>query len=141
MVLPVLLALIDPISKLLERIIPDPEARAKAQLELVKEENLQALEELKIALQADQMQADINKTEAENTNIFVSGWRPFIGWVCGTAFAYHYVMQPLIAFIMASNGHPVELPEFDMGELSTVLMGMLGLGGMRTFEKIKGATR
>ncbi len=86
------------------------------------------------------MQADINKQEAAHASIFVAGWRPFIGWVCGTAFAYHYILQPFLVFTLTAAGHPVNLPTFDMGALITVLGGMLGLAGMRTFEKNKGVT-
>lgn len=136
------LALIPAISGLLDKIIPDPEMREKAQIELLKSERTSDIEELRLALSADQMQADINKVEAENKNIFISGWRPFIGWVCGVAFAYHFVLQPILAFIIANaNNGKVELPSFDMQALSTVLMGMLGLGGLRTLEKIKNVTK
>lgn len=129
--------LIDPLSRLLDKLIPDPEARAKAQIELMKSSRELDLEELRLALSADQMQANINQQEAASPNLFVSGWRPFIGWVCGIAFAYHFVLQPLLAFAIANNGGTVQLPVFDMHELSTVLMGILGLGGLRTIEKIK----
>jgi len=137
--MPVWLTLVPAISKLLDRIIPDPQAAANAKLELVKAENSQALEEMQIALQADTNQTQIDQAEAQNKNLFVSGWRPFIGWVCGAAFAYHFIIQPLIAFIIANIGGNVKLPDFDMQELTTVLMGMLGLGGLRTIEKIKNA--
>ncbi len=135
--MPVWLALVPAISQLLDRIIPDPDARAKAKLELIKEENVQALEQMRLALQADQSQTQIDEAEAQNPNLFVSGWRPFIGWVCGVAFGYHFVLQPLLAFLIANSGGNVKLPAFDMQELTTVLMGMLGLGGLRTIEKIK----
>jgi hypothetical protein len=137
--MPVWLSLVPAISQLLDRIIPDPQARENAKLELTKAENAQSLQEMQLSLQADQSQTQINQQEATNSNLFVSGWRPFIGWVCGAAFAYHYVMQPLLAFIIANSGGHVDLPKFDMQELTTVLMGMLGLGGLRTFEKIKNA--
>lgn len=129
--------LIDPLSKLLDKLIPDPEARAKAQAELLKSSREIDLEELRLAISADQMQANINVQEAASTNLFVSGWRPFIGWVCGVAFAYHFVLQPMLAFAIANHGGTVQLPVFEMQELSTVLMGILGLGGLRTIEKIK----
>lgn len=132
-----LLALIPAISELLDKIIPDPQAREKAKIELMKAERASDLEELRLALSADQMQGDINKQEAASQSIFVAGWRPFIGWVCGVAFAYHFVIQPILVFIIANHGGKVELPAFDMQSLSTVLMGMLGLGGLRTIEKIK----
>jgi hypothetical protein len=129
--------LIDPISRLLDKIIPDPDARAKAQSELLKAERESELEALRLALSADQMQTTINAQEANHTNLFVSGWRPFIGWVCGVAFAYHFVLQPLLAFIIDNSGGNAKLPVFDMQELSTVLMGILGLGGLRTIEKLR----
>ncbi len=135
------LALIPAISQLLDKIIPDPHEREKAKIELIKAERASDLEELRIAISADQMQADINKTEASSNNLFVAGWRPFIGWVCGVAFAYHFIIQPVLAFAIVNNGGKVELPAFDMQTLSTVLMGMLGLGGLRTIEKIKGNSK
>ncbi|MEQ1789017.1 MAG: holin family protein [Rickettsiales bacterium] len=133
------LTLIPAISQLLDRIIPDPQEREKAKIELMKTEMSSNLEELKLALSADQMQADTNKNEATSQSLFVAGWRPFIGWVCGFAFAYHFVLQPILAFIIANNNSSgeVQLPVFDIQTLSTVLMGMLGLGGLRTLEKIK----
>lgn len=134
----IILDIIPAISSLLDRIIPDPAARELAKLELLKSERAQELEELKAALAADQSQTEINKTEAASEDRFVAGWRPFIGWVCGVAFCYHFVVQPLLAFMIANvSTYPVILPNFDMDALSTVLMGMLGLGGLRTLEKIK----
>lgn len=137
------LALIPAISQLLDKIIPDPQEREKAKIELMKAERVFEIEELRLALFADQMQSDINKEKAENSNIFVAGWRPFIGWVCGAAFAYHFVLQPILAFVIANSNSAgkVELPIFDIQTLSTVLMGMLGLGGLRTLEKIKNVTK
>lgn len=124
--MPILTALLPGIMSLLERAFPDPEERAKQLQSLV--DSAQA---------ADATQSAINQAEASNSTLFVAGWRPFIGWICGAAFAYHYIFQPLIAFTMSSFGHKVELPVFNMDELSTVLMGMLGLGSLRTIEKIK----
>ncbi len=135
------LELIPALSKLLDKIIPDPAAREQAKLELVKAERDADLQEFQLAVQADQMQADINKTEAASADLFVAGWRPFIGWVCGVAFAYHFILQPLLVFGIANAGGDVKLPVFDMQALSTVLMGMLGLGGLRTIEKIRGNAR
>ena len=131
--------LIDPISRLLDKLIPDPEARAKAKAELQKAEREQDLKALQLSLQADQMQAAINQEEAKSPSLFIAGWRPFIGWVCGAAFAYHFLLQPLFAFLIANTGRQVQLPTFDMETLSTVLLGLLGLGSLRTVEKLKGA--
>jgi hypothetical protein len=133
--------LIDPISRLLDKLIPDPEARAKAQLELLKSEREFDLKELELVLSADKSQNEVNQEEAKNPNLFVSGWRPFIGWVCGSAFAYHFVLQPFLVFALAAQGITIELPEFPMETLLTVLLGMLGLGGMRTYEKVRQVTR
>lgn len=129
--------LIDPLSRLLDKLIPDPEARAHAQLELMKSSRGMDIEELRLAIAADSAQTAINQQEAANPNLFVSGWRPFIGWVCGVAFAYHFILQPLLAFAIANHGGEVKLPAFEMQELSTVLMGILGLGGLRTIEKLR----
>jgi hypothetical protein len=137
--MPVWTLLIPAISQLFDKIIPDPQARANAKLALTQAENSAALQQLQLDLQAMQMQSDIDRQEAANNNLFIAGWRPFIGWVCGAAFAYHFIFQPLITYIMAACGHTFTLPTFDMQELSTVLMGMLGLGGLRTIEKINDA--
>jgi len=133
-----LLDIIPAVSALLDKIIPDPAARERAKIELMREERAQDLERLKTVLMADASQNAINQVEAGSSDRFIAGWRPFIGWVCGAAFAYHFILQPLLAFIMANSGHAVVLPSFDIDALFTVLMGMLGLGGLRTLEKIKG---
>ena len=99
----------------------------------------------KHAHESNMAQVDVNKAEAQHRSIFVAGWRPFIGWVCGVALAYHFILYPIVVFILAS--FPTEtftidqLPKFDMDSLMTVLLGMLGLGGLRTFEKSKGLTK
>jgi hypothetical protein len=116
--------------KVLDKFIPDPEAKAKAETEL--RESL---------MQWDQGQMKVNEAEAGNASIFVSGWRPFVGWTCGVAFAYHYVLQPVALFVAALFGKTVVLPAFAMESLLTVLLGLLGLGGMRTYEKFKGVTK
>jgi hypothetical protein len=83
-----------------------------------------------------ELQAEINKVEAQNRSMFVSGWRPFIGWICGLAFGFHYIVMPLL--LAYTDIKPVE---FDTNSLFTVLMGMLGLGGLRTYEKLKDKTK
>ena len=139
--MPVWLELVPAISNLLDKIIPDPLAREKAKLALLSAERESDLREFQLAVAADQMQADINKVEAASPDLFIAGWRPFIGWVCGVAFCYHFIVQPLLAFAIANAGGEVKLPVFDMNALSTVLMGMLGLGSLRTIEKIRGAAK
>lgn len=83
-------------------------------------------------------QVEVNKADAQSSDKFQARWRPFIGWVCGIAFAYHFILAPLILLMVSITGIVVPLPAFDMNTLFTVLMGMLGLGGLRTFEKVKG---
>ena len=89
----------------------------------------------------DLAQLDINKTEAAHRSIFVAGWRPFIGWSCGVALAWNYIAQPILIFTLAQTGNLVELPALDMSQMMPVLMGMLGLGGLRTFEKYKSVSK
>ena len=87
-------------------------------------------------------QIEVNKAEAASGSLFKGGWRPFVGWVCGVAFAYHFVLQPLIVFILTVFGSDIpELPEFDMSTLLTTLGGLLGIGGLRSYEKTKGLTK
>ena len=80
-----------------------------------------------------ELQGEINKVEAQHRNIFVAGWRPFIGWVCGFALAYNFVLRDLLIWFLGQEQVP---PALQMEHLMTVLVGMLGLGGMRTFEKL-----
>lgn len=124
-------ALLDVGSKVIDRVWPDPAQAASAKLELMK---LQQSGEL--AQIAGQM--DINKVEAANPSVFVSGWRPGIGWVCGAGFAVQFVIGPLAEWGSALYGHPVKFPQMDTGTMMPLLLGMLGLGGMRTAEKMQG---
>ena len=89
-----------------------------------------------------QGQIDLNKLDSQNTSLFVSGWRPAVGWVCVSAYAYNFVLQPLLAFTLLASGVMLPtLPILDWSELGLVLMGMLGLGGMRSFDKLKGTSK
>lgn len=96
----------------------------------------QESELLKANADAAASQADVNKVEASSTNLFVSGWRPFIGWVCGTGLAFQFIVGPMVTWGSNLAGKPVTFPALDLGTLLTLLLGMLGLGGMRTYEKI-----
>ena len=131
-------ALIDPIATLLDKFIPDADERAKLAHDI-------ATTAQRHAHEAAMAQVEVNKQEAQHRSMFVAGWRPFVGWTCAAALAYHFVLQPLIVFalvVFPDTPVPVnELPKFDMQSLMTVLLGMLGLGGLRTYEKTKGMTR
>ena len=127
--------LIEPVTGLLDKFIEDKDQKAQLAHELATMADRHA-QELAIA------QIEVNKAEAASGSIFKGGWRPFIGWVCGSAFAYHFVLQPVIVFVVLAVGVDLPpLPEFDMTSLMTVLMGMLGLGGLRTYEKKQGITK
>ncbi len=128
-------ALIAPVTGLLDKFIEDKDQKARLAHDI-------ATMSEKHAQELAKGQLEINKAEASHKSIFVAGWRPFIGWTCGIALAWHFVLQPLIMFLSVLFGLTLpELPAFDMGSLMTVLMGMLGLGGLRTYEKQKGLTK
>ena len=99
---------------------------------------LDKTEKAELLKEVNAAQMKINEIEAGSDNVFKSGWRPFLGWVLCAAFGYHYIFQPFLLFIMASKGVLVELPEFDMNTMTTLLFGLLGMSGMRTWEKVKG---
>jgi hypothetical protein len=90
-------------------------------------------------LQQAQMQADVNKQEASSSSMFVAGWRPAVGWVCAVGLLTQFLVAPLTTWVAALLGKTVVFPTLDMGTLMTLLLGMLGLGGMRTYEKISAA--
>ena len=97
--------------------------------------------QLAAAVSLVQGQLEINKAEAASDSVFTSGWRPFIGWVCGAALVYQYLVRPLAAWGFAVAGHQLpEMPGLD-DNLWQLLLGMLGLGGLRTFEKFKGVKK
>ncbi len=127
--------LIGPVSGLLDKFIEDKDQKAALAHDLATMAERHAQELAK-------GQLEINKAEAASGSIFKGGWRPFIGWVCGFAFAYHFIIQPILVFGVSAAGASLPpLPEFDMATLMPVLMGMLGLGGLRTIEKAKGITK
>ena len=82
-------------------------------------------------------QTDINLEEAKNPNLFVSGWRPFIGWICGFSLAWQFIGSPIFDWIVKLTGNNIVAPTLDTGSLITVLFALLGLGGLRTYEKTK----
>ena len=112
----------------------DPKKRAEAERKI----EAQLTEHL---AKIDIAQLEINKTEAAHRSIFVAGWRPFIGWSCGVSLAWSYICQPILTFALVQAGYGVELPALDMSQMMPVLMGMLGLGGLRTFEKYKSVSK
>lgn len=113
---------------LVNRFFPDASEEEKAKIAQV--------------MQIAQMQTDINKTEAGSSSIFVAGWRPFIGWVCGVSLTYTYVLYPFLLWAQSIWWPMAKVPPRGTDDiLMELLFALLGLGGMRTFEKIKGVAR
>ena len=133
MISSILPAILPTIGKLVDKIFPDEEANKREKLK-IEQELLKQLQSVDLA------QIEVNKVEAAG-NALQRSWRPTIGWVCALAFAYHFLVQPMIVFIASISGHPIPLPDFDMSALMSVTMGLLGLGGLRTFEKMKGISK
>jgi hypothetical protein len=125
-------------AKLIDKLIPDPKAKAEAMLKLKELEQAGDLAQLNADLAVMTSQSDINKIEAASPDRFVAGWRPFIGWVCGSALAVQLVLMPLGMWGAELAGHPVQAPRMETELLTTMVISMLGLSGMRSFEKMKG---
>ena len=102
------------------------------------------LKVLELEKSGELAQIAVNAQEARHDSIFVAGWRPFIGWVCGLAFTWAFLLYPVLSFFVVAFGIPVDLtlvPELDLAAMMPVLMGMLGLGAMRSWEKREGVSR
>jgi hypothetical protein len=128
----------DPISALLNigntlinKLFPDPAQAAQAQLALLKMQ-----QDGELAAISGQM--EINKIEAGSSSVFVAGWRPFAGWVCGIGLAYVSIIEPVARLIATFVGYTGDFPAIDTTLTMQVLLGMLGMGGLRTLDKIKG---
>jgi hypothetical protein len=125
--------------KLIDRIWPNPAERDAAKLELFKAEQAGEFKELDQAFQLAQGQIGVNAVEAANPRLFVSGGRPFIIWICGIALAYAAIMEPVARFVaMVIYHYAGTFPAIDTTITLQVLLGLLGLGGMRSWEKGKG---
>jgi hypothetical protein len=127
-------SLLPVVGDVLDRFFPNKEEKERAAREI----------EAKLAehlAKIDLAQLEVNKQEAAHRSLFIAGWRPFVGWTCGLALFYTYVAQPMAMFVMAQTGDLVQLPHLDLSTMMPVLLGMLGLGGLRTYEKFKGVTK
>ena len=113
--------------QVISRTWPDPVDQAKAQLAL-----------LELAQRGDLAQIDVNRTEAASSSVFVSGWRPAIGWVCGAGCAWNWIGLPVSQLVMSALGHSIAMTPADLSQMMPLLLGMLGMGSLRTVEKIKG---
>ena len=124
-------SLLPALTEVLDRVVPDKAAAVKAKLEM--EARL-----LEAATTQASQQAEINKVEASHQSIFVSGWRPYIGWVCGMAIAWAFLLAPMLSWLLPVVGVVAVVPPLQTEFLLELVFAMLGLGGLRTFEKLKG---
>ena len=116
--------------KVIDKFIPDPALKLKMENELRKD-----------LLAADKAQMEVNKVEAGHRSIFVAGWRPAIGWTCALAFLMHFLIMPLIQVLAIYLDFVAPIIMFDMEALMSIMLGMLGIAGMRSYEKIKGVAK
>lgn len=131
------LDLIPSIFKVIEKVIPDPEAKARAQLAVMELQQKGEFKNIEADLQVMLAQAAINQEEAKSPDAFRGGWRPAVGWVCVMGMGYTYIGAPLFQWIGSIYGWPAP-PSIDTFDLLIMLGGMLGFGGMRSFERIRG---
>lgn len=131
-------ALVSMLPGLLDKIIPDPAAAADAKLKAIELAQRGELAALDADLRLMLAQTEINKAEA-STDLFRGGWRPACGWVCAAGLAYTFLLRPVLPWLASLAGADVQaMPEIDTDTLMVLLTGMLGLGGLRTVERIKG---
>ena len=127
-------SLVGPVNGLLDKFIEDKDVKNKLAHDLSTMAERHAQELAK-------GQLEVNKTEAAHKSLFVAGWRPAIGWICGLGMASNFLVIPIANFVLALTGSTILIPLLDTGEMMPVLMGMLGLGAMRTYEKKQGVQR
>lgn len=133
--LPLIASLLPVVGEVIDRLIPDRAAADKAKLEM-------QAKILDAANQGALAQIEVNKIEAASSSVFVAGWRPFIGWVCGVGLAWAFVGQPFANWAVMAFGLKVAaIPVLPTDSLMELVVAMLGLGMLRTFEKMKGATK
>jgi len=130
----ILSSLIGPVTNLLDKFIEDKDKKNSIAFELA------TLAE-KHAQELAKGQIEVNKTEAAHKNLFVAGWRPAVGWVCCLGMASNFLVIPMANFALALSHTPIVIPMIELSEMMPVLLGMLGLGGMRTVEKMNNVQR
>lgn len=127
-------SLVDPVAGLLDKFIEDKDQRARLAHEIATLADKQAQEQV-------MGQIEVNKAEAQHPSMFVAGWRPAVGWVCALAMLFNFLLIPFINLGLDISGYDIQLDLIDMQTMMPVLLGMLGLGGMRTAEKINKVER
>ena len=126
--------IISVVSSVLDKVIPDNNAKEKAKADIEK-----AL--IDNAAQINLAQAETNKIEANHRSVFIAGWRPFLGWVCGIGFAWIFVLNPILQWGLALYGINAVLPQLQTDVLMELTIALLGLAGLRSWEKAKGLTK
>lgn len=139
MPLPVL-PLLGVIGQVLDKILPDPKASAEAKYKMLELAQAGEFKELDAALEVARGQMEINKVEAASPGLFKGGWRPAAGWVCVIGLGYTFLLRPILPWVVSVAGlaEVPELPPIETMDLMVLLSGMLGLGGMRSFERARG---
>jgi hypothetical protein len=132
--IPIVTALLPALGTLIDRLIPDRAAAEKAKAEM----ELQLVQAANAAAMA---QVEVNKIEAGHSSVFVAGWRPSIGWVCAAGLAWAFVVAPIASWSLMVLGIKAELPAIQFDHLFELVLAMLGIGGLRTFEKLRGVAR
>lgn len=135
---PLIASLLPIIGSVLDKVIPNTAEREKAKLELQLKLAENETELLKLFTQIDTGQIEINKEEAKSSSLFVSGWRPCVGWVSAFGCAWAFVLKPVADWALAAAHSTVTTPVLNTGELMSLLLGLLGMGAIRSFEKVKG---
>lgn len=126
----------------IDKIFPDPIKAQEAKARLIEAEQAGELQDMQNRWANALQQLEVNKVEAGSDSLLVAGWRPFIGWTCGGAFAWNFVLQPALLFLLATFGVALpDLPVLDLSQMMPVLLGMLGLGAYRSYEKTKGVSK
>jgi len=123
-----------PVAGLLDKFIEDKDQKNQLAHDIATLADKQAHEQI-------MAQVEVNKQEAAHKSLFVAGWRPAIGWICGLGMLSNFIIVPMANFVLALLGHNIEIPLIDLATMMPVLMGMLGLGAMRSYEKGKGIAR
>ena len=136
-------ALIPLLGTILDKVLPDPQAAAAAKLQALEMAQKGELAQLDADLKLALGQLEVNTREAATGSLFISGWRPAVGWICAVGLAYEFLLAPLLPWLLlaVAGKHLPPLPDLPMETLMTLLLGMLGLGGLRTVEKVKGVAR
>lgn len=134
----VITSLLDVGAKLIDRLFPDKQAADEAKLKLLEMQQTGQLADLNAETQLALAQIEVNKVEAASTDLFRAGWRPAVGWVCVGGLGYQFILQPFLSFGLLLAGVETSLPDLDLESLIALLVGLLGLGTLRTREKLNG---